>query len=396
MGYVDKKIFESSKVFYYKTYQKELNNIETITSNVVKEIRENGAYLVVGNSQSISKQNELVEFEEFVYEKYLGKDIVILYGNCHTGAVKRVLQSCKAFNMKYEIYPLKEIQEVSDSSYFESPVFRVCDVLIHQSIWEKNRYGKEYASSNIISKVKDTCKIIAMPNVYHLPICLFPQYYEKTELRYKNQTYFFRDKIIDEGIEAGKSLKQIAREYYEYKFDQKKICEDYFKFINKVREREKEWDISVADYINANIKTTLLFFEPNHPTGCLFNYYANIILKILGITNYEVDTIDNAVEMDSYQMPFLTEVGKALDIEYSTKGAEIRSTGVKIRKVKMDIQEYVNQYYASLWMCGEYGIKNQIISKVMWLLYRIQDIPLRVIHKLAKVINYLLKYRKTN
>ena len=384
MGFVDIKIAESSKVYYYKTDRKELNNIETITSDVIKEIRANGAYLIVGNSQLLSSQNDLLEFEEFAYEKYLGKAIVILYGNCHTRAVKRGLQSCKAFNINYEIYPLKEIQEVRDASYFDLPVFRICDVLIHQCIWEKNRYGKEYASSNILSRVKETCKVIAMPNIYHMPICLFPQYYEKKELRYKNQTYFFRDKIIDAGIENGRTLRQIAREYYEYKFDQIEIREEYLKFISKVREREMEWDISVADYINTHIKTNFLFYEPNHPTGCLFNYYVNAILKILGINDYEADTIDSVVEMDSYQMPFLTEVGKALDIEYSTKGMEIRATGVKIRKVKMDIQEYVNQYYASVWMCGEYGIKNQLFSKVMWLIYRIQNVPLRVIQKLTK------------
>ncbi len=56
-------------------------------------------------------------------------------------------------------------------------------------------YGEEYSSKNIIKQLKPDCKIIAIPNVYQLPVCFFPQYYKKgEEFRDKINTIFFRDR----------------------------------------------------------------------------------------------------------------------------------------------------------------------------------------------------------
>lgn len=381
MEYVAKRILEATRIFSYKTKKYKYINIEKITADIINEIHEKGAFLIVGNEVKLPSRYKIIEFVDFVYEEYIGKKIVILYGNCHTGAVKKYLQSCEDFNAEYVIYPLKEIQDVKEVAYFEKPVIRICDVLIHQSIWENNRYGKEYASSSIIARVKRGCRIIAMPNLYHMPTFLFPQYYEAKELRYKNQTYFFRDLIIDEGIKKGKSLKQIAGEYYYYEFDKQMIRDKYKLFLEKIEKREKDWDISVADYIDDNIRKVPLFYEPNHPTSFLIEYYASNIIHIL-FGRYKQMTNKDNWQMDMYQMPFLPEVSTALNTCYSTKGNVIRETGIKLKRGKMGIQEYVNQYYACIWICGEYGKKNQIFSKILWECYKIQDLFIKILNRI--------------
>lgn len=314
----------------------------------------------------------------------MAKKTVILYGNCHTAIVKKYLQACPEFNEIYTIYPIKEIQEVKDFSYFNLPIFSTCDVLIHQSIWEKNRYGKEYASSNIISKVKPDCKIIAMPNLYHLPLFLFPQYYEAEELRSKDQTYFFRDLIVDEGLRQGKTLKYITENYYKYKFDYGIIRNNYNDFLEEVKKREAEWDIKISEFINRNIRNEQLFYEPNHPTNFVIKYYAEELLKILLRDNYTVKDIGN-YRMDSYEMPILGEVRNALDLSYGGENNELRITGVKVCSTCMSLNQYVKQYFSSIWMCNDFKRKLKFFSKALYYYYRIKNLPIRIYKKIVRI-----------
>lgn len=385
--FVSDKLETSSSIYFYKTSYIDLNNLSRIDDAKARLIKNRQSFLIVGNTVDLSR-TVLVEFEDYIYEKYVSKQIVLLYGNCHTGIVKKYLKTSAEFNEKYEIYPLREIQEVSDPTYFDLPVFKACDVFIHQSIWKKNRYGEKFASDYVISKLPAECKVISMPNVYHLPRSLFPQYYEATELRYNNRTYFFRDKIIDEGLMLGKSVNEIADEYYRYKFDPISIQTGYCEFIDAVRYREKDWDIKVADFIDSNIKEQPMFFELNHPTNYLIKYYAENILKILLGEAYSIGEIE-LYKLDSYQMPMLTQVSEILGLTYSTKGGQLRNTGTKVRHVPMDIKEYVKQYYSAIWICGEFNKDITRRSKQLWLLFKMQDVFFRVYNRIfgGKITN---------
>lgn len=373
-GLLNKKINDVPKLLFYKTSNFEINNLNEITSNVIFMVKNKKALLIVGNG--VDCIYSLVEFEDYIYEKYLGKKIVLFYGNCHTGIVKKYLETSIEFKERYEIYPLKEIQEVDNIAYFDISVMKYCDVFIHQSIWEKNRYGEEYSSENIIKKLNPQCVVIAMPNLYHMPCCLFPQYYDATELRYKKQTYFFRDFIIDEGLKKGYSLKKISIEYYKYNFDSKIIEQEYKDFIEKVRNRECEWDIKVADFIESHIKEIPLFYEMNHPTNFIFKYYAYKLLNILICGKYTIGEVEE-YKLDVYQMPLLTVVKDALGLKYSTLNQNIRETGVKVRNVPMDIREYIKEYFSVIWICDDFKVEQRIRSKVCYYIYKIQDLFLK-------------------
>lgn len=297
------------------------------------------------------------------------KKTVVLYGNCHTGVVKMYLETCKEFNELYEIYPIKQIQEVTDASYFEQEIFKTCDVFIHQSIQENNRYGKEFSSANIISKLKADCKVIAIPNVYHLPVFLYPQYSEEKELRYDNQTYFFRDKIIDSQVKNGVSAKRIAETYYDYEYDKEEIIDGYNLFLEKVEKREKEWDIKVSDFIQENIQNERLFYEMNHPTNFFIKYCTVGVLEILLQGEFSIGEIEN-YKMDTYEIPILNCVVKALGLNYSTDGKELRKSGVKILPGPIYIEDYVKQYIATIWIAHEdFDDKLVKMSKMKFKIY---------------------------
>lgn len=87
-----------------------------------------------------------------------------------------------------------------------------------------------------------------------MPVCFFPQYYKKgEEFRDKINTIFFRDRIIAELYASGTSCKRILREYQ----NPENFADSDFKgqfelFIEKVRNREKDWDIKVSDFVLEN------------------------------------------------------------------------------------------------------------------------------------------------
>ena len=313
------------------------------------------------------------------------KKKVVLYGNCHTGVIKRYLETCKEFNQFYEICPIEQIQDVKDPSYFEQEIFKTCDVFIHQSIRENNRYGKEFSSANIISKLKADCKVIAIPNVYHLPVFLYPQYSEEKELRYNNQTYFFRDKIIDSQFKKGVPVKKIAETYYNYEFDRDDIVEGYNKFLEKVRIREKDWDIKVSDFIQGNIQNERLFYEMNHPTNFFIKYCTIGILKILLEGEFSIGEIEK-YRMDTYEMPILNCVANALGLNYSTDGKELRVSGNKLLLKPMFIKDYIKQYIATIWIAYEdFDEKLVKKSKRKYFMYKCVNFLLRVARKLLKI-----------
>lgn len=299
---------------------------------------------------------------------------VIVYGNCHTELIIAMLNTVPEFREKYEILPILAIQNIKDPQYLKSAPFKECDLFIHQSIWIKNRYGPEYASENIIRNLKEGCAVIAIPNVYHLPMCFFPNYSPKSEFTFRGgDTCFYRDSVIDPLYRKRVSLKEIERRYCsEGLFDAKKLDEAYEKFIGTVRMREKEWDIKVSAFIADNYRTHRLFYDPNHPTNYFFAYVVCKLLEILGI-EYSEETLCQAdvKKLDTFEMPVCAAVKKHFGLSFPE--VELRISGAKVGKAQMDLKEYIKQYTAMEWQNKENPLDLRIRSKLLWGRYKLSD-----------------------
>ncbi len=310
----------------------------------------------------ILKKLKFIEFEDYISEKYFEKKIAVLYGNCHMGSLFEVLNKCVEFTEKYALYPVKLVCNIESEKYFQHPVFKNCDLFIHQSIQLNNRYGSEYASENIISLLKESCVIIAVPNIYHLPMCFFPQYAEKPELK-QNGTIFFRDSIIDEFINEGKSITDIVKAYESSDFFSKEyIAEKWDVFINKIKDREVDWDIKISDYLINQSNKEILFYDPNHPREDVIKYIAKQLLKYMGI-KVEDKYIDhmNIAKMDSYEMPLHQSVVDFFQLNYDLKNRVLRHTGIKRNRFKMKLKQYIKQYISFMWQ--EEGISKRTKRK---------------------------------
>lgn len=316
------------------------------------------------------KAKGLDEFDDFMIEDYYGKKIAVFYGNCHMENLLECLSKHQPFTDEYVIYPIKPIYTVKDDCYFDDPIFKNCDLFIHQSIRKNNRYGEKFASENIIKSLKTSCRVISVPNVYHLPMCFFPQYTEDQELKHRiGHTMFFRDKIIDALYKKGVGATKIVKLYSSSNngITQNEIDNLWSIFLDKIKLREKDWDVKVLDFIKDN-KNKKLFFDPNHPSSLLIKYIAKELCEILNIDSAKIDDIC-IKSMDTYEMPICNSVIAFFEMDRLVSNDIYRKTGNKVICVEMGIKEYVNQYISYLWQDKSFSTIIRLKSFIKYLKY---------------------------
>lgn len=296
---------------------------------------------------------------------------VVVYGNCHTEVISRMLESWQAFNEQYYIVPTKRIQEIKDPRELYEEIYSQCDVFIHQSIRLNNRYGEDFASERIIARLKPECQVISIPNVYHLPLCFFPQYSDAQELRRKGVTFFFRDKIIDSHLDHLFKLSSLVKLDYEnpnyYNFDE--IVDSFRAFIEKVRQRETDWDIKVSGFILDNYKSHQLFYDPNHPTNYFLSYITTELLKRLIVNStVTVDQLRVACCLDTIEIPVCAAVTKALHLDWTNSIIRISGPFTNRLRTKMNINNYIYQYLSCVWLVKDYPSHVRLFSCFLWVL----------------------------
>lgn len=280
---------------------------------------------------------------------------IIIYGNCHTGLIIEYLKACVDFNDKYEILEIPQIQEIynSNNMNLDTIPFQKCDIFIHQSIRINNRYGKDYASQNIIRRLKKGCKIISIPNLYGLPLYLFPQC-SKNDIEYNGKSYFFRDKIIDSVVKKYFTLDEILEVYNDSSiYNEDTLNEKWKIFIEKVRKREEDWDIKVSDYINNN-RNTPMFHDPNHPNNYFIEFVVEELCKLLHVT-IDISNVRKYItyKLDAYEMPVCASVKSKFNIKCNKQLIRTSICGRKICHKDMDLRVYIEQYLVLLWLNGE-------------------------------------------
>jgi hypothetical protein len=289
----------------------------------------------------------LIEFENFEYYETYKKKIAIIYGNCHTAPIKQALKKSKSFSDEYGFYPIRQIQQIhlSESEDLECAAFEKCDLFIHQCIWEKNGYGTQYASENIIRRMKKECRIIGIPNVYRMPQFLFPQMNYENEIKYNGYDGLGHRDIYLDRYYKEMSVSELCNMIRDDSLiSAADILQQRDEFFEKLVKREKEWDIKVSRFISENISKKQLFYDPGHPTEILMEYIIRALFEILQL-QFEPSIVIGTTILDTYEMPIYASVFKAMKLNY--KQSFIRNhSPIKLTDVSMDIEEYVRQYIA--------------------------------------------------
>lgn len=341
-----------------KEERTEFLGIPTVKLSLAKEIMVNG-YTLIASSETaywqiknkIEALYDLVEFENFEYFQTYKKELCIIYGNCHTGPIKNALKKNKRFSSVYGFYPFPEIWQIKadndDIEKYLTSAFQKCQLFFHQGIRRENIYGEKYSSENLTSKLSLSCSKITIPNVHGLPTFMFPQTKGTGNgILYERRGYFtFRDDFIDENYKT-LSINEISECICKDAdiFDKNCIREKEQLFYEKIKERQKEWDIKPYEFFEKNMKDIQLFFDPNHPTSAFLEYVSNEILDKLGLDANNHEIWERITLLDTYEIPTYYSVANALDLKWNK--VELRKTGMKLSENYMDVCEYVRQYIA--------------------------------------------------
>ncbi|MCB7319562.1 WcbI family polysaccharide biosynthesis putative acetyltransferase [Lacrimispora sp. 210928-DFI.3.58] len=358
--------------------------LQSLTKEAAMAIHRDADSLLVVD-ENISEQQLLdygmIEFEDYIYERFLGKRIVVIYGNCHTSIIAEILNQCVEFNQEYKVYAIKPIHTIDSVSYFDKPIFRYCDVFIHQSIQKENRYGAEFSSQNIILRLNAKCQVIAVPNVYRLPVCFFPQYTREAEfVKRDGDSVFFRDSVLDDAAERGLSYKDTLDDYWNnIHFTDEHLDRLLELFFAKVEEREKDWDIKCLDFIKRSYKESQLFYDPNHPTNEFLFYVTMELLSLLGIQTKRNTLLDYDLPvLSGYEMPILPEVKAYFGMSFPDPQIMRHRSYNKVRMGNMKgYRDYVKQYLSCEWQ----NKKVKTLYAVKW----------RGVYYLMKVYNRIYK-----
>ena len=289
--------------------------------------------------------NNLSEFNSFFPSEMLYKKMVILHGNCHMNVIREYLKSSIKFNEKYFIYDIPRVCE-STFGEIEESVLKNCDVYIHQDIRPENEFGYKLSDEYIKKHIGNHCIDITVPNLFGYGKMFFPQFFwNKNNMSLgagnnKNGLFPYGNTIIEKALEQGLSEAEIYSLTQKDVFEENYIKELFYNGCQKIKNREKSWDIKCYEFILDNYKTHKLFYDQGHPTNYVIEYIAKEILKLLGLGE---DEIYSTVQMDDYEEFVFDCVRKTLGIVWKENELRCSNSGKKLTSV-MDIKEYISEY----------------------------------------------------
>lgn len=227
------------------------------------------------------------------------KKIAIIYGNCQTPIISKILLLSPAFSEEYFFIEIPAVHEyasrmkrqwdilLKDDNFWEQ-----IDLFIYQKVSETNRFCDKLATDNILKKLNDSCRIVNIINIY------FSGYFiQATDNKHnlmkdvqQSGLFPFDDKYIDEMVFQGQAKNEILEQITKEDFiSSKEIYETVQKSLWELEEREKNVDVIISDYIIENYDKKQLFYSFNHPVNTVLIEYARRILRFLGYEDLEID-----------------------------------------------------------------------------------------------------------
>lgn len=365
--------------FYYNIMQEKAVRVRYFVDNapvtsfygheVYRPTRENcSKYLVVVASdvyyEKIAIQMTgygLKELRDFIPYEALGKEVVLVHGNCHVFVMKEYLKTSKTFLEKFYLYPLPLIQD-NKKKYIKDDLLENCDIFIYQDIRKDNQFDERLSADYLSPKIHK--RRICIPNVFGMGTFLYPQAEPPQGSESDGWNNYvgegspigicnYRDENIDRQWREGeRCIDKIAAHLEGQVYDQEYIRQNAETCFEKMRKRERFWDVKITDYIEQGYKEKQMFYEPAHPCNHVLRKISEGILEILGINGNEISEVE--AHLAYQEMPTYQCVKEALGLNYETK--HIRHRGAweqsKLTPKDMDLTEYCREY--CYWCYGWY------------------------------------------
>lgn len=318
---------------------------ELLGYTIEKPRYEKGVFIIVAVEKYLQVRTQLLalgylEFDDFVPYQIFHKKMAVAYGNCHMDAVKKYLVCSKTFSAEYGFYPFPRVQDMDEKFEYEN-ILKHADLFLHQAIRLDNCYGEKYASEYMLQYVPQSCKILAIPNLYGLPKVFFPQLDMIYRTAKGRKSYFFLDANIVNWLNEGKTVEEIVLLIAEGKtYSKQYILSMWQEFQRKLLVREQEWDIKISDYIFENYQKIKLFCDTNHISSLCAREIASRILMYLGYSTGIASVLKIMDDMECFVYP---DVKDALGLKFEEHIIREYSNDAFCSGGEMDLKNYVEQ-----------------------------------------------------
>jgi len=284
--------------------------------------------------------NGLKEFDDFIWSRQFNKRIVLINANCHGVALWKYLKTQTNFEDNYEVYP---IPEVHINSTIDEELLMRADVFIHQDIRPDNQSGYFVSDEYTVSKIRDDCINITIPNFVGMGGWMYPNTNGENLRKIRRvdgieTEVIFRDEALDSAYNKGYvSLYDIMSYWNGYEVDN--LGERQEKDFNKIKERQENWDISIADFIFNNYTKIPCFVDQGHPSRYLMFEIGKKVAKRLNLVFEERGHYDLKLGLP---LPLLPSVNDYYLFSFEVE-REVRDEYFG-KRVKNELEDYIRAY----------------------------------------------------
>lgn len=277
--------------------------------------------------QAISNKGEFVS----LLRQLKGhRKIAVIHGNCQINILRELLLLIPSFSKEYFFIEIpavfdynasEEKRELWNTLLAHDEFWKQIDLFLCQKVNQTNRFCPALASDHLVRKLSPNCQVIMLINIYFDGY--FPQQIrnQSSIMKEIHQSGLFPhgDVFIDELIKKGFSEKDILDLIEDESFITPKIVEMAAnQSLTELKEREKEVDVRISDYIELGYKKKQLFYSPNHPANTVLIEYARRIIRYMGLTDCEINEDIAYIEagcLKGQDTPVYPSVIKVLNIK---------------------------------------------------------------------------------
>lgn len=342
----------SKLIFCIDQNRKEFYNIPVYTLSQVNLNRGGDQIIVAASNQKTyfeMKENltglGLIEFEDFIWSKAFRKKIVVVNANCYGEPLIEYLKLSATFCEKYMIYPVPPIflnDEISNN------LLKNTDVYIHQDIREDNSISYKLSDTYIRPQLKSDVVNICIPNLVRLGRWMFPYLGETVRRMYIPSGFIDvmkRDHVLDEAVNKCESLEEYREFWINYKFSDTELNEIFHDRMNRLVEREKNWDIKISDFIRENYREIPCFVDLSHPSKYVMKEIGRQVADKLGLNDINDENYESKLGIC---VPVMRDISNHFKLNFVVPHE--KCTGYLGKKVKDEVDDYIKAY---LWWCHQ-------------------------------------------
>ena len=283
----------------------------------------------------------LKEWEHFIWSKVFRRKVVVINANCHGDAVKKYLWQSASFCNNYMIYPISAVH-LSEGA-IDIALLRHTDVYIHQDIRRENSISYELSDEYVRQYLSENVMDICIPNFVGMGNWMYPSLRgrEKVINPGKESLYvLYRDQVLEEAAKECRTYEEIWKFWMDYRYEESGLENNFALCMNKLKEREKNWDIKIYDFIMKNYKTIPCFTDASHPSKYVMKVIGRQITRIIGVTDIEDDEYESNLGM---KVPIMNSVSEYFQLDFQVS-CERRKEYLG-RMAVSEIDDYIKAYF---------------------------------------------------